>query len=147
MIVRDVEVYSPRRECHVYVEAIIDTDASMCVIPWHISEELGIPTETERSHLWQVRDPLVLFRSALQIHYLEKSYEVQTSVVEIPEEYRRSIQRGEECTRPSSPHPLTQRIIIGENFLNRLSVEERQQILLSSNDLVAGPIPNREGEL
>ena len=131
MIVQDVEVYSPRRDDYVVVEAIIDTGASVCVLAQHVAEELGIAVKTEFSHLWQVRDPLVLHQATVTIHYERRLYQARATVVDIPEPYRRPIQSGEECTRPSSPHPLTERMIVGESFLNQLPVEERRLVLLS----------------
>lgn len=131
MIVRDVEVYSPRRDDYVVIEAIIDTGASVCVLAQHLAEELGVAVRTETSHLWQVRDPLVLCQATVPVRHHHRLYQAQATVVDIPESYRRPIQYGEECTRPSSPHPLTERMIIGESFLNQLPIEERHLVLLS----------------
>lgn len=131
MIVRDVEVYSPRRDDYVMIEAIIDTGASVCVLAQHVAEELGIAVKAETSHLWQVRDPLILCQATVTICHHHRLYQAQATVVDLPEPHRRPIQRGEECTRSSSPHPLTARMIIGESFLNQLPVEERHLVLLS----------------
>lgn len=138
MIVWDVEVYSPTKEGYVFIEAIVDTGASLCVIPEHIAQELGIVLYEEAIHLWQVRDPLVLVGTALRIRYNGALYEVRATVVEIPGEYQRGIRSEEKCKRPSSPHPLTRRMILGENFLNQLPEKVREQILLSKAEGVRG---------
>jgi predicted aspartyl protease len=49
MIVRDFEVYSPRRDDYVVIEAIIDTGASVCVVAQHVAEELGIVVRFSRA--------------------------------------------------------------------------------------------------
>ncbi len=130
MIVSEVEIYAPVIKDYIPIEAIVDTGASLCVIPRHIVEELGIKVSEQSIHLWQVRDPLTLFKAVLNLRYQDGLYKVEATVVEIPREYRRNIKPGEECKRPSSPHPLTHRMILGENFLNQLPKEARAGILL-----------------
>jgi len=130
MIVSEVEIYAPAVKDYISIEAIVDTGASLCVIPKHIAEELGIEIYEQPIHLWQVRDPLTLLKAELNLRYQSGLYRVEATVVEIPREYRRSIKPNEKCKRPSSPHPLTHRMILGENFLSQLSREARAEILL-----------------
>lgn len=130
MIIRDLEIYSPSQAAYVWVEAIIDTGASVCVVPAHVAKALGLALEPDVSHLWQVRDPLTLHQATLNIRYNNQPYNVEAAVVDIPPASRRIATPEEHCTRPQTPHPLTQRIIIGESFLRQLPPEDRQAILL-----------------
>jgi hypothetical protein len=130
VIIRDLEVYSPSRAAYVWVEAIIDTGASVCVVPAHIASALSLTLGPNVRHLWQVRDPLTLHQAALKVRYNNRPYDVDATVVDIPPAFRRIATPAEHCTQPQAPHPLTQRIIIGENFLGQLPPGERQAILL-----------------
>jgi len=90
---------------------------------------LGLHIEKDKLHLWQVCNPLVLERTSLKVRYRENIYDVKAVIVDIPEEYRRDILVGEECTRPRYRNPLSARVIIGENFINRLPEDERKNLI------------------
>lgn len=128
MITVEIEIYSPvHKEYHIF-EAIVDTGASFCVIPKHVADRIGFTEERKKVHMWQVCDPLVLTKGKINTRFREKLYGVEAVVVDIPSKYQRDIIRGEECTRPEHRNPLSNRIILGENFLNKLSETERRQI-------------------
>jgi hypothetical protein len=56
--------------------------------------------------------------------YKGEEYMIEGLVVEIRDSYKRPMLPEEECTRPESPHPLTNRVIIGNTFIDKLSEEE-----------------------
>ena len=131
MILIRVELYSPLREDYVPQEAIIDTGANICAIAEHVAERFGLAIVEETTHLWQVRDPLVLRRTKLNLLYNEQGYSVEAVVVDIPENLRCAVLPEEECTRPLHAHPLSSRIVLGENFFNLLPELDRHSIGLA----------------
>jgi len=128
MILIQVALYSPLRENYIPHEAIIDTGANICAIAGHIAERFGLDIEDGTVHLWQVRDPLVLRRIKLNILYNGQEYSVEAVVVDIPENLRRAALPEEECTRPLHAHPLSSRIVLGENFFSQLPESDGRSI-------------------
>jgi hypothetical protein len=126
-----MEMFSPSRGRYLRLEAIIDTGANICAIAEYIAEKFGLPISGETVHLWQVRDPLVLRRTQLDIRYNNRQYSIEAVVVDIPENLRRAALPGEKCTRPFSAHPLNSQIVLGLNFINLLSEEDRRGIGLA----------------
>ena len=118
MITVEIEIYSSVHKEHQIFEAIVDTGASFYVIPKHVSDRIGFTEERKKIHMWQVCDPLVLTKGKIKTRFRKKLYEVEAVVVDIPLEYQRDFIKGEECTRPEYRNPLSNRIILGENFLN-----------------------------
>jgi len=55
-------------------------------------------------------------------------YSVKFVVVDIPENLRRAALPEEKCTRPLHAHPLSGRIVLGENFFNLLPEWDRHNI-------------------
>lgn len=131
MISVSIEMFSPSRDRYLRLEAIIDTGANVCAIAEHIAEKFGLPISDETVHLWQVRDPLVLRQTRLDIRYNDRQYSAKAVVVDIPEYLRRAALPEEKCTRPLSAHPLSSQIVLGENFINLLPEEDRHSIGLA----------------
>ena len=48
--------------------------------------------------------------------------------MDIPENFRRAALPEEECARPLHAHPLSSRIVLGENFSNLLPELDRRSI-------------------
>lgn len=128
MILIDVEVYNNVKGLYEIFEAIVDTGATFSVIAEHIAKKMGYVPE-ERVHLWQVNSPLVLSKSTLKIKYKEKEHNVGGVIVNIHKDYLRLATPKEKCGRPITPHPLTGRMILGKNFLDKLTESERKEIL------------------
>ena len=128
MILIQVALYSPLRKNYIPQEAIIDTGANICAIAEHVAKRFGLSIADETTHLWQVRDPLVLRRTKLNLLHNEQKYFVEAVVVDIPENLRRTALPEEECTRPRHAHPLSSRIVLGENFFKLLPELDRQSI-------------------
>lgn len=128
MIFVRVELYSEIETRYKVFEGLVDTGASICALSKDIAEALGTEIGKERLHLWQVRDPLTLGKTTLKIKYENKTYDVETVVVDIPKNFCRDALPEEECTRPEHPNPLASRIILGENFLSLLSEEAKREI-------------------
>ncbi|MCP8309570.1 MAG: hypothetical protein H3Z53_05680 [archaeon] len=128
MILIDVGIYNHSKKRYELFEAIVDTGATFCALAKHIAEEIGLPFH-ESVHLWQVNSPLTLTKTALKIKYRKKEHYVDGVIVGIDRNYLRPATPDEECKRPFAPHPLSSRIIIGKNFLEKLSEKERKEIL------------------
>jgi len=137
MILIDVEVYNNVKKLYELFEAIVDTGATFCVMAEHIARKMGVvPREKEgKIHLWQVDGPLVLSESIFRIRYREKEQNVEVVIVSLCEDYLRLATPNEICERPTTPHPLTSRIILGKSFLDKLGEGERKEILVSSFSL------------
>jgi len=104
-------------------EALVNTGSSYCVIEKSIANALGLETNGIL-HLWQMGEPLNIPLTKARCRYREKEYEVGGLIVELKDSYKRPILPEEKCTRPESPHPLTNRVIIGKTLLDKLSEEE-----------------------
>lgn len=128
MILIKVEIYSVIKQEFIPFEGLIDTGATICAIAKHNAELLGVQVKDEMIHLWQVRDPLTLNKSLLKIRYNKNVYDLEVVVIDIPKEHCRDILKGEECTRPEYRNPLSERIILGENFLKSLSDSEKRKL-------------------
>jgi hypothetical protein len=74
---------------------------------------------------------LVLRRTSLNLLYNEQKYSVKAVVVDIPENLRRAALPEEKCTRPLHAHPLSSRIVLGENFFNLLPEFDKRIIGLA----------------
>jgi len=129
LIIIDIEIYSFRDKVYIVHEALVDTGAGFCAVTKHLSEALDLPLMGEKIHLWQARDPLGLEKTQLRLRYNDNVYDVVGVIIDIPPEFRRSIKAGEECTRPKDQHPLSKRIILGENFLRMLPEDERKNLI------------------
>ena len=129
MILIDVEIYNYKQERYKVFEAILDTGASICAIAKHITKGLGINVKEDKVHLWQVRDPLALGKANLRLRYKGKIYNVEAVVLSIPKKFQRDIAKGEECTRPRRPNPLSNRIILGENFISKLPEDKKKDLI------------------
>ncbi|MCP8320732.1 MAG: hypothetical protein H3Z52_07305 [archaeon] len=127
MILIDVEIYNHFKRRYELFEAIVDTGATFCALAKQIAEEIGLPSH-ESIHLWQVNSPLTLTKTTLKIRYKKEHY-ADGVIVDIDRNYLRSATPDEKCKRPLAPHPLSNRIIVGKNFLEKLSKEERKEIL------------------
>ena len=111
-----------RKEFEVF-EALVDTGSTYCVIEKSIAEDLGVPT-LEVLHLWQMGESLNVPRIKLRAMYNEAEYEIEGLIVEVKASYKRPMLREEECTRPESPHPLANQIVIGKTLLDKLPEQE-----------------------
>lgn len=127
MILIDIQVFNKRREEFQIFECIVDTGATFCVVEKTIAEELGL-FSLEILHLWQMGEALNIPKTRMKIRYKGEVYLVEGLIVEIRESYKRPILAKEKCTRPESPHPLTNRIIIGQSFLDKLSPPEYRKL-------------------
>jgi len=123
MILIDVDLWNKAKKEFELFEALVDTGSSYCVIEKSIADALGLEKDGIL-HLWQMGEPLNVPLTKLRCRYGEKEYKVEWLIVEIKNSYKRPILPEEECTRPESPHPLTNRVIIGNTFTDRLSEEE-----------------------
>ncbi|MDI6847895.1 MAG: hypothetical protein QMD13_02760 [Candidatus Bathyarchaeia archaeon] len=128
MILIDIEIYNHSKKRYELFEAIVDTGATFCAIAKHIADETGIPFH-ESTHLWQVNGPLTLTKTKLKIRYRETEHQLDGVIVNISQNYLRSATQDEKCKRPLTPHPLSSRIIVGKNFLEKLSQKEKKEIL------------------
>ena len=90
MILIQVALYSPLRKNYIPQEAIIDTGANICAIAEHVAKRFGLSIADETIHLWQVRDPLVLRKTKLNLLHNEQKKFVEAVVVDIPENLRRT---------------------------------------------------------
>lgn len=124
-----IEIYNFLRRRYQLFEGLIDTGASVCAIAKHIARQLGLQLLKERRHLWQVRDPLVLNTTLMNIRYENREYlEVVAAVIDIPEEFQRDALPSEECTRPLRANPLSAAIILGDSFFNKLTNGEKKKL-------------------
>jgi len=128
LILLDIKVYNKIERLYEVFEAIVDTGATFCVIARHIARKIGYLPQ-EKIHLWQVNGPLMLSKSTIRINYKEREYHVGGVIVDIQKDYLRSSTPKEKCKRPITPHPLASRIILGKTFLDKLTENERRQIL------------------
>ena len=115
-----------KKEFEVF-EALIDTGSTYCVIEKSIADSLGLQT-LGILHLGQMGGPLNVPKTKLKIRYRDKEYDVEGLIVEIKTSYKRQMFPEEECTRPESPHPLTNRIIIGKTLLDKLPKDEYENL-------------------
>ncbi|ODS36054.1 MAG: hypothetical protein A7315_14490 [Candidatus Altiarchaeales archaeon WOR_SM1_79] len=125
MILIDVNLWNEVKKEYELFEALVDTGSSYCVIEKSIADALGLDANGIL-HLWQMGEPLNVPLTGLRCRYRKKEYAVDGLIVEIRGSYKRPMLSEEECecTRPESPHPLTNRVIIGKTFLDKLSKEE-----------------------
>ena len=123
MILIDVNLWNEIKKEFELFEALVDTGSSYCVIEKSIADALGLKMNGMQ-HLWQMGEPLNVPLTKLRCRYREKEYKIWGLIVEIRGRYKRVMLSEEECTRPESPHPLTNRIIIGKTLLDKLSEEE-----------------------
>jgi len=128
LILIDIKIYNNIKKLYEIFEAIVDTGATFSVIAEHIAQEMGYQPQ-EKIHLWQVNSPLTLSKSTLKIKYQEREHHIEGVIVDIHKDYLRSATPNEKCKRPNTPHPLTSRIILGKTFLDKLTENERKQIL------------------
>jgi len=77
-----------------------------------------------------VNGPLTLTKTKLKIRHGKSEHHVDGVIVNIARNYLRPATQDEKCKRPLTPHPLSSRIIVGKNFLEKLSEEKRKEILL-----------------
>jgi len=77
-----------------------------------------------------VNSPLTLTKTESKIRYRKNEHYVDSVIVDIDRNYLHSAAPNEKCKRPLAPHPLSSRILVGKNFLEKLSKEERKEILL-----------------
>lgn len=127
MILIDIELWNEIKKEYELFEALVDTGSTYCVVEKIIAESLGLQT-LNVLHLWQMGEPLNVPLTKIKIRYNNKEYRVDGLIIEIKESYKRSILLGEECTRPESPHPLTNRVIVGNSLLDKLPKEKLEEI-------------------
>ena len=123
MILIDVDLWNAVKKEFELFEALVDTGSSYCVIEKSIADALGLEMDGIL-HLWQMGEPLNVPLAKLRCRYKGEEYMIEGLVVEIKDSYKRPMLPEEECTRPESPHPLTNRVIIGNTFIDKLSEEE-----------------------
>jgi len=73
--------------------------------------------------------PLNPGKTTLKIRHGKSEHHVDGVIVNIAGNYLRLATPDEKCKRPLTPHPLSSRIIVGKNFLEKLREEERKEIL------------------
>jgi hypothetical protein len=128
MILIDVKIYNYSKKRYELFEAIVDTGATFCAISKHIADEMGLPLHGP-IHLWQVNGPLTPTKTTLKIRCGKSEHHVEGVIINIARDYLRPAAPDEECERPLTPHPLSSRVIVGKNFLEKLSEEERKEVL------------------
>lgn len=127
MILIDMEIWNKVEKEFETFETLVDTGSTYCVIEKSIAEDLGLPT-LEVLHLWQMGESLNVPLTKLRVRYNEEEYEIDGLIVEVKASYKRPILRGEECTRPASPHPLANRIVAGKTFLDKLPQQKYKEL-------------------
>jgi predicted aspartyl protease len=127
MILMDVKIWNEVKKEFEVFEALVDTGSTYCVIEKSIAEDLGLPT-LEVLHLWQMGESLNVPKTKLRVRYNEEEYGIEGLIVEVKASYKRPILKGEECTRPESPHPLANRIVIGKTLLDKLPEEGYREL-------------------
>lgn len=128
-----VELYSATDDDFLIIEALVDTGASLCVIPDHIRQWLGLPLSDRVHHMWQVRDPIAAHSTTVRLRVGERQIEVEAVTIEIPESFLRPATADELGHRPTDAHPLAMRIVFGDNLFTLLSDAEREELGLRSN--------------
>ena len=128
MLLIDIEIYNHSKKRYELFEAIVDTGATFCAIAKHIADEIGLPLQ-DSIHLWQVNSPLTTTKTTLKIRYRKSENRLDCVIVDVAGGYLRPATPDEKCKRPLTPHPLSSRIIVGKNFLEKLSEEDRKEIL------------------
>lgn len=131
MILIDIELWNEIKKEFEVFEALVDTGSTYCVIEKSIAENLGLST-LEVLHLWQMGESLNVPKTKLRIKYEGKEYEIEGLIVEVKTSYKRQMLPEEECTRPESPHPLTNRIIVGKTLLDKLPEQEYRKLFMYS---------------
>lgn len=109
MILIDIELWNEIKKEFEIFEALVDTGSTYCVIEKSTAEKLGLRA-LEVLHLWQMGESLNVPKTELKIRYEGKKYNVEGLIVEVKASYKRQMLPEEECTRPESPHPLSNRI-------------------------------------
>lgn len=123
MIMIDLELWDEIKKEFVLFESLVDTGSTYCVIEKSIAEATGL-RPLKVLHLWQMGESLNVPKTELRVRYNGKEYEIEGLIVEVKASYKRQRFPDEECTRPESPHPLTNRIIVGKTLLDKLPEEE-----------------------
>ena len=123
MILTDVEIWNGVKKEFEVFEALVDTGSTYCVVEKSIAEELGLPT-LEVLHLWQMGESLNVPKTRLRVRYSEEEYQIDGLIIEVKVSYKRPMLKTEECTRPKSPHPLANRIVVGKTLLDKLPEQE-----------------------
>lgn len=129
MILIDVEIYNKIENEFELFEAIVDTGSTYCVIEKGLSDNLGLESG-DVLHLWQMGNALIVPKARMKLRYKGNEYDVEGLIVEIKQSYKKPITKEEFCTRPESPHPLTNRIIIGKSLLDKLSPNDYRELFL-----------------
>jgi predicted aspartyl protease len=129
MILIDIEIWNEIKKEFEVFEGLVDTGATYCVVEKSIAERLGLPS-LNVLHLWQMGDALNVPRTIIRVRYGKKEYKIESLIVEIKTSYKRPILPEEKCMRPESPHPLTNRIVVGKSFLDKLTKEEYRKLFM-----------------
>ena len=127
MILIDIEIWNEVRKEFEVFEALIDTGSTYCVIEKSIAESLGLKT-LELLHLWQMGEPLNVPKTILRIRYEGRKYRVEGLIVEVKASYKREMLPEEKCTRPTSPHPLSNRIVVGKTLFDKLPEKDYRKL-------------------
>ena len=129
MTLGEIRIFAPVWNEFIDIDCVIDTGADVCAIPLHLAALLGIVASDGRIHMWQVRDPLTLSEARTRLEWEGHAHEVDTVLLDIPSAFRRPAVPAEHCTRPDEPHLLSDRIIVGENFISLLDDRSRRRLL------------------
>ena len=127
MILTDIRIWNNVKKEFEIFEAFVDTGSTYCVIEKSIAEELGL-SALSILHLWQMGESLNVPLTKLRVRYNEEEYEIEGLIVEVKASYKRPILQEEECTRPESPHPLANRIVVGKTLLDKLPEHEYRKL-------------------
>lgn len=111
------------------IQAIVDTGASICTLPAHLARDFGIKVEDSVIHQWQANGPLIGNGINIKIQYKGEEHELKAHSIEIEKRFLRDMKPGEECTRPEGYHPLKYRVIIGLNFIDLLSEQNKLELI------------------
>ncbi|PIV68438.1 MAG: hypothetical protein COS08_06750 [Euryarchaeota archaeon CG01_land_8_20_14_3_00_38_12] len=111
------------------IEAIVDTGASRCTLAKHLAVDFGIKIEGSVVHHWQANGPLIGNEINIKIRYKGVEYELKANCIGIEEKFLRDVKPGEECTRPKGYHPLKYRFIVGLNFIDLLSEQDKLELI------------------
>ncbi len=129
MTLGEIRIFAPVWNEFVDIDCVIDTGADVCAVPAHLAALLEIIASDTIIHLWQVLDPVTLAETRIRLEWEEITRDVDAVVLDIPSEFRRWANPAEHCTRPDEPHLLSDRIVVGENFISLLDDASRHRLL------------------
>jgi predicted aspartyl protease len=126
----DIEIFNNRTKRWDRFAAVVDTGATTIVIDKWRSIKLGLK-KIGIAHSWQINGPLVNEVRKARVRLAgsrAKGMIIEVIVVPIERRFLEPIKAGEECTRPKVPHIFRDKVLVGLNFLEKLSKPDLKDI-------------------